>query len=104
MEEEAKGLSKLVEKQLQEYNKEILDSSAILMDADICNCVFCLITIFLELAGLNPSCAICAACVAAAGLIWFLILGCIAVCTFCIVSAALLVSDCYLCAIYLGLL
>ena len=33
MEEEAKGLSKLVEKQLQEYNKKILRSSAILMDA-----------------------------------------------------------------------
>ncbi len=32
MEKEAKGLSKLVEKQLQEYNGEILQSSAILME------------------------------------------------------------------------
>ena len=34
MEEEAKGLSKLVEKQLQEYDREILNSSAILMDPE----------------------------------------------------------------------
>ena len=41
MEEESKGLSKLVEKQLQEYNKEILTSSAVLMD-DFWSCLFCL--------------------------------------------------------------
>jgi len=32
MKEEAKGLSKLVEKQLQEYDLEILENSAILTD------------------------------------------------------------------------
>ena len=32
MEEEAKGLSKLVNKQLQEYNREILQSSALILD------------------------------------------------------------------------
>lgn len=32
--EEAKGLSQLVRKQLPEYNKEILNSSAILMDPE----------------------------------------------------------------------
>ena len=35
MEEEAKGLSKLVNKQLQEYNREILQSSALILD-DLC--------------------------------------------------------------------
>ena len=34
MKKEAKGLSKLVEKQLQEYDMEILKSSAILIDSD----------------------------------------------------------------------
>ncbi|MEM2567989.1 MAG: rhodanese-like domain-containing protein, partial [Candidatus Bathyarchaeia archaeon] len=40
MQEEAKYLSKLVEKQLQQYNKGILDSSAILMD-DWLTCAVC---------------------------------------------------------------
>lgn len=38
MEEEAKHLSKLVKKQLQEYDREILESSAILMDACTFDC------------------------------------------------------------------
>lgn len=48
MEEESKGLSKLVEKQLQEYNKEILQSSAILMD----DCTLeCFAGVFIECFG-----------------------------------------------------
>jgi len=45
MEEEAKGLSKLVEKQLPKYNKEILQSFAILMDQIECAlpCLFCVL-------------------------------------------------------------
>lgn len=39
MEEEAKHLAKLVEKQLQQYNKEILKSSAILMDDACSDCL-----------------------------------------------------------------
>ncbi len=39
MQKEAKYLSKLVEEQLQEYDKEILESSAILMDWDYWVCV-----------------------------------------------------------------
>ncbi|MGQ9691670.1 MAG: hypothetical protein ACUVQY_10530 [Thermoproteota archaeon] len=40
IEKEAKGLSKLVKKQLQEYDKEILRSSAILMNYGFWECLF----------------------------------------------------------------
>jgi hypothetical protein len=40
MKEEAKSLSKLVEKQLQEYNRKILHNSAVLMD-DWWSCFWC---------------------------------------------------------------
>jgi len=55
MEEEAKGLSKLVEKQLQEYNKKILRSSCYPDDAgSIWNCVNCLVWIAIN-AALDPN-------------------------------------------------
>ena len=69
MEEEAKYLSKLLEKQLQEYNKEILNSSAILMD-DFWSCLAC-----------NVGCA------AAIGG------GCLAVCFFTIGLACMICID-----------
>ncbi|MCL6578180.1 MAG: hypothetical protein K6T73_02200 [Candidatus Bathyarchaeota archaeon] len=103
MQEEAKHLAKLVEKQLQEYNKEILESSAVLADAgDVWNCVFCLISIALYFVGADPSCSICAACVYASWFIWWLIIGCIPVCTFCILALSLTVYDCCMCAEYMG--
>ena len=40
MEKESKNLAKLVEKQLQQYNREILKSSAIIMDYGFWECLF----------------------------------------------------------------
>ncbi len=102
MQEEAKYLSKLVEKQLQEYNKEILRNSAILMDVgSIWNCVNCLVWIAIN-AALDPTCTVCAACVTGIIWVWWLVVACIATCAYCIVSWAAVVWDCCLCAEYMG--
>jgi hypothetical protein len=65
MKEEAKYLSKLVEKNLQEYDKEIINSTAVLMD-DLCTAVCSVICGLLSvpvcpaicgaICGLNPVC------------------------------------------------
>lgn len=102
MEEEAKGLSKLVEKQLQEYNKKILRSSCYPDDAgSIWNCVNCLVWIAIN-AALDPTCTVCVACVTGIIWVWWLVVACIATCGYCIVSWAAVVLDCCLCAEYMG--
>lgn len=68
MEEEAKGLSKLVEKQLQEYDREILTCTAIIEDARLAVCIFGILEtfrlIFYCLQPLAPTWVIVAACCA----------------------------------------
>jgi len=63
MEGEAKGLSKLVEKQLQEYNRIILKSSAFLSDQDVWACLSGIITCLLTLVTIPQIMAACYLCV-----------------------------------------
>ena len=53
--EEAKYLSKLVQKQLQEYNRDILQSSAIVMDQSL-ECLICLVHCGLETVACSVVC------------------------------------------------
>lgn len=104
MEEEAKGLSKLVEKQLQEYDMEILRSSVILMDASVWDCFSCgweILTSYWWMAE-------CAACVACIGPCWTIFtfwwcIGCLLVpCVLCIMSLVSISVSCCFCAEYMG--
>lgn len=63
MEEESKGLSKLVEKQLQEYNRIILKSSAVLLDQDVWACLSAIITCLLSIATIPQILSACYLCV-----------------------------------------
>ena len=56
---ETKGLSRLVKSQLQQYDNEIINNSAILMDASWWECLGCMI---LCLGGAVAACTFC--CVA----------------------------------------
>lgn len=104
MEEEAKGLSKLVEKQLQEYNIEILRSSAILMDASAWDCFWCAVEIIINYF-VYPFCTVCASaivgCVTPFGFWWCLPI-ILATCGLCITELAGIVYSCYLCAVWAG--
>lgn len=104
MKDEAKYLSKLVEKQLQEYDKEILHSSAILSDASSWNCLNCAVGIIMMFMWSDPVCFTCGLCLAGGSLTWALFLLCLALCTVCILSIYLDYYECYLCAVYLGLI
>jgi rhodanese-related sulfurtransferase len=104
MEKEANGLSKLVEKQLLKYNREILKSHALLMDASIWDCFSCgweILTSYYWVAG----CAGCIACIAPCWTIftfWWCI-GCLLVpCAICIWNLIGISRSCCLCAEYLG--
>lgn len=91
MEKEVKYLSKLVEKQLQEYNLKVMRSSAIQMDAgNIGNCINCLLWIFID-AALDPTCTVCVACISGIIWLWWLVVVCIATCSWCIISWAAVV-------------
>ena len=63
MEEEAKHLSKLVKKQLQEYNRIILKSSAVLSDQDVWACLSAIITCLLSIATIPHILSACYLCV-----------------------------------------
>jgi len=102
MEEEAKYLSKLVEKQFQEYDREILENSAIIMDAgSIWNCIGCFSWIVIN-AFLDPGCTVCIGCISASSIFWWLLIGCVPVCMYCILSWVPVVYDCCMCAEYAG--
>jgi len=104
MQEEAKHLAKLVEKQLQEYNKESLQSIAILMDASIWDCFSCgseILTSYWWVA----ECAGCVACIAPCWTIftfWWCIGYLLVPCTLCILSLVNLSASCCFCAEYMG--
>lgn len=55
MEEEAKGLSKLVEKKLSEFDRKVLNSAAVLMDDFWCD-LFCHIACYAAFAGAVAAC------------------------------------------------
>ncbi len=66
MEEESKGLSKLVEKQLQEYDLQILQSSAVLIDP-WWTCIPCIAGC---LVGVVAACAACCAATVVCCVCW----------------------------------
>gem|GEM_PF-4933177 len=83
---ELSDLSKTVKTDLTSYNQEINSSSMGIVDASVMDCVSCIAWIVVN-AAFDPTCDVCIACAVAGSLIWFIIIGCIAVCGLCILGA-----------------